>query len=331
MSKDRRVLVTGGAGFIGNNFVRHLIERRPGWEITVLDSLTYAGRRDNLPPSPRIRFVRGDVRNPTDVDPCVQDADVVVHFAAESHVARSIAENRVFFETDVLGTQSVTSACQRFGVERLVHISTSEVYGTALVPRMDENHPLQPCSPYAAAKAGADRLVHSYVVTYGLPAVIIRPFNNYGPRQHTEKVIPHFITEALRGRPLTIHGDGSAERDWVSVHDHCRALLTAIEAPLDRVRGKVFNIGSGRSVPILGIARTLQALLPDHDVRIECGTDRPGQVMRHTADASRAREVLGWTPKIPLEEGLRDTVEWYLAHREWWERAPEGAVREFAA
>ncbi len=331
MSEERKVLVTGGAGFIGSNFVRHLIEHRPTWDILVLDSLTYAGRLDNLPESTRVHFVRGDVRNPADVDPCVLDSDLVVHFAAESHVERSIAENRVFFETDVLGTQSVASACQRFGVERLIHISTSEVYGTARAPRMDENHPLLPCSPYAAAKAGADRLIHSYVVTYGLPAVIVRPFNNYGPRQHPEKVIPRFITEALRGRPITLHGDGSAERDWVSVEEHCRALLAVIDAPLDRVQGKIFNVGSGQSVPILQIARTLLSFLPDCDVPIRFVADRPGQVLRHTADIRRAREILGWEPKVGLEEGLRSTVEWYRTHRDWWERHPEPAVCEFAA
>ncbi len=226
----KTILVTGGAGFIGSNFVRYLYRNYPQYRLLVVDALTYAGSIQNSPTgalgSDRYEFWYGDVRNGELMDTLVGQSDIVIHMAAESHVTRSIYDNRLFFDTDVMGTQVVANAVtkHRQRVERFIHISTSEVYGTALAPQMDEEHALQPMSPYASAKCGADRLVYSYWATYKIPAVIVRPFNNYGPYQHLEKAVPRFITSCLLREPITVHGDGSAARDWMFVEDHCEAL-----------------------------------------------------------------------------------------------------------
>src|SRR5213596_3508405 len=234
----KRVLVTGGAGFISSNVIRHLLTATPH-EVVSLDALTYAGNLENLADvisHPRLSFVHGDIRNAELVRQVVAGVDVIVNAAAESHVEKSIAEGgREFVTTNVEGTQILLDAVRETPVERFILISSSEVYGTALAAPMDEEHPLNPRSPYAATKAGADRLAYSYFVTYGLPIVIVRPFNNYGPRQHPEKVIPHFITQALEGEPLTIHGDGHASRDFLYVDDDAEAIETIIKAPTDGV------------------------------------------------------------------------------------------------
>lgn len=245
----KRILITGGAGFVGTNFVTHLLQKYPDYHVMVLDALTYAGNLDNFPPGikndARFSFYRGDVRDLALVLELMQKVDAVVHLAAETHVARSIYDDRKFFETDVLGTQSVASAVlkNREHIQRFVHISTSEVYGTAVFTPMDEDHPLHPVTPYAAAKAGADRLVYSYWRTYHLPVVILRPFNQYGPYQHLEKVIPRFITSALLNEPLTVHGTGMARRDWLYVEDTCERIDRALHAQNPHVEGEVFNLG----------------------------------------------------------------------------------------
>jgi dTDP-glucose 4,6-dehydratase len=245
------ILITGGAGFIGSNFTRFLMTARPNVKVHVLDALTYAGNLDNFPDwvldNVNFKFWYGNVCNPDIVNAVMEQVDTVIHFAAESHVARSIFDNTVFFQTDVLGTQTIANHVlkHRRRVRRFVHISTSEVYGTALTEPMDEKHALNPLSPYASAKCGADRLVYSYWATYAIPSVIVRPFNQFGPHQHLEKCIPRFITNALCGEPLTVHGDGSAARDWVFVDDTCHALLAAIEAPLDEVIGAGDQPGDG--------------------------------------------------------------------------------------
>ena len=256
-------LITGGAGFIGSNFVHYLYDKYPDYRILILDLLTYAGSLENLPGglsqaanNGRLQFWYGDVRNASLVDSLVAQSDVVVHFAAETHVTRSIYDNHHFFETDVLGTQVVANSVLKHvkHIDRFIHISTSEVYGTARAPKMDEDAPLMPMSPYASAKAGADRLVYSYFATYNLPAIIVRPFNQFGPRQHLEKVIPRFITSCLLDEPLRVHGDGSAARDFTYVEDTCRALDCLAHCDLDRVRGEVINLGSGRSISLADMA-----------------------------------------------------------------------------
>ncbi|WP_217994801.1 dTDP-glucose 4,6-dehydratase [Methylogaea oryzae] len=226
-----------------------------------------------------------------------------------------------FFETDVLGTQVVSNAVlrNRERIELFVHISTSEVYGTAVGEVMDEDHPLNPMSPYAAAKCGADRLVYSYWQTYNIPAVIIRPFNNFGPYQHLEKVIPRFITSAIIGEPMTVHGDGSARRDFLFVDDHCEALDRVLHSDKQSVIGQVINLGTKRDVSVLEIAEILKSIMGEAHCDVEFVGNRPGQVFRHTCDASKAESLLGWRPSTSFEDGLRKTVDWYVANREWWE------------
>lgn len=320
----KTVLVTGGAGFIGSNFVRHLYNKYPEYRILVLDALTYAGSIENLPEgalsSDRYEFWYGDVRNGELVNNLVAQADIVVHMAAESHVTRSIYDNRLFFETDVLGTQCVANAVtkHRDTVELFVHISTSEVYGTALSDHMDEDHPLNPMSPYAAAKCGADRLVYSYWETYRIPAVIVRPFNNFGPQQHLEKAIPRFVTSCLLGEPMTVHGDGSAARDWLYVQDHCEALDAILHADRESVIGKVVNVGTAEDRSVLEIAQLIQEILKPLDPRIDFIGDRPGQVFRHTAANSRIKDIVGWVPTTSLQEGMERTIQWYRDNEAWW-------------
>lgn len=321
----KTVLITGGAGFIGSNFVRHLYKKYPDYRLFVLDALTYAGSIHNLPEgsfdSGRFEFWYGNVLNADLVDALVERSDMVVHFAAESHVTRSIFDNKLFFETDVLGTQVVSNAVLRHRkrVERFIHISTSEVYGTAETDAMAEEHPLNPMSPYAAAKCGADRLVYSYWQTYKIPAVIVRPFNNYGPYQHLEKVVPRFITSCILNEPLTVHGDGSARRDFIFVEDHCDALDRILHVDQGKVVGQVINLGTRQDVSVREIAEAVRKVMNKPEAAIEFIGNRPGQVFRHTCDASKAAGLLDWRPKTSFEEGLRKTVEWYAKNTAWWE------------
>ncbi|MEP6819667.1 MAG: GDP-mannose 4,6-dehydratase [bacterium] len=320
----KTILVTGGAGFIGSNFVKRLYNKYPDYRLLVVDSLTYAGSVENCPNgamgSGRYEFWYGDVRNGELMDTLVGQADVVVHLAAESHVTRSIYDNRLFFETDVLGTQTVANAVakHRDHVERFIHISTSEVYGSAIAEKMDEDHPLNPMSPYASAKCGADRLVYSYWATYDIPAVIVRPFNNYGPYQHLEKAVPRFITSCLLEEPLTVHGDGSAKRDWIFVEEHCEALDRILHADLDQIRGQVINIGSGEHKSILEVAEAVLAAMQPTESQIQFIGDRPGQVFRHTCDGSKLARLVDWKPRLTFEQGLERTVSWYRDNESWW-------------
>ena len=322
----KTVLITGGAGFIGSNFVEYIFRKYPDYSVLVLDSLTYAGDIENIHPdirdSGRFEFWYGDVNNLDLVSDLVGRSEIVVHFAAETHVARSLYSHRVFFTTDVLGTQSVVNAVVKFSerIERFIHISTSEVYGTAAYEPMDELHPLNPTSPYAAAKAGADRLVSSYIIAYGIPAVIIRPFNNYGPRQHLEKVVPRFITSCILGEPLTIHGNGSASRDWVYAFDTARAIDLAIHAPLNKVSGEVFNIGTGECLSVLEIARLVIKAFSLDEKTFAFIPDRFGQVQKHFASYKKATDILGYLPDVSFDEGLKKTIQWYLENRTIWEK-----------
>ncbi len=320
----RTILVTGGAGFIGSNFIEYWFEKYPKEKLIVLDALTYAGNPQNFPDrikkSNRFEFWYGDVTNDELVDNLVSKSDVVVHFAAESHVARSIFGNKIFYMTDVIGTQVVANAVLKNyeTIERFIHISTSEVYGTALKEPMTEEHPLNPMSPYASAKAGADRLVYSYWATYDIPAIIVRPFNQYGPRQHLEKVIPRFITSALKNEPLTVHGDGSAKRDWLHVEDTCSRLDLVINAPLQKVKGEVFNIGSGFALDVLSIANIILNIVGRSEDLINFIGDRPGQVQNHISSTKKAENVLGIKPTRPFEVGIEETIGWYDQHQDWW-------------
>jgi dTDP-glucose 4,6-dehydratase len=325
---EKTILITGGAGFIGSNFIQHLYQCYPDYNLLILDQLTYAGSVLNLPmlenshTNSRITFWYGNVRNAELVNTLVEQADIVVHFAAETHVTRSIYDNLLFYETDVLGTQALANAVLKYGkkVERFIHISTSEVYGTAVTEKMAESHPLNPMSPYASAKCGADRLVYSYWATYNIPAVIVRPFNNYGPRQHLEKVVPRFITSVILNEPLTIHGDGLAARDFIHVSDCCRALDLILHAPAEAVTGQEINLATGQHRTILSIAQDVIRLMSYNPSQMVYVGDRPAQVFRHTGDWSKINRILGWEPTIEWEKGLSDTIEWFQNNRTWWER-----------
>ena len=324
----KTILVTGAAGFIGSNFVRYIFRKYPNYRIIAYDALTYAGSVDNftseMRDSDRFEFTYGNVCNAAQLQEAMDDVDLVVHFAAETHVTRSIYDAASFFETDVLGTANVCSAVARHKsrISKLVHISSSEVYGTCRdgVELMDEEHPLEPCSPYASAKAGADRLVYSYWKTYDVPAVILRPFNNYGYRQHLEKVIPRFITSAILGEPLTVHGTGVSSRDWIFVLDTCDAVDRVMHAPEAKVVGQVFNVGTGIETDILTIARTVLELMGRSEDLIVCVGDRPGQVVKHRAATDKIREAVGWAATTSLREGLEATIEWFREHESFWRR-----------
>src|SRR5262245_15916953 len=316
-----RVLVTGGAGFIPSNFIHHLLAKTP-YEVVSLDALTYAGNIDNLTGAmshERLSFVHGDIRDVDLVREVASEVDVIVNAAAESHVEKSIEEGgREFVTTNVEGTRILLDAIREAPVERFILFSSSEVYGTAEAAPMDEEHPLNPRSPYAATKAGADRLAYSYAVTYDLPIVILRPFNNYGPRQHPEKLIPQFVTSALDDEPLTVHGDGSASRDWLYVGDDAEAIEAAIDADLDVVAGEVVNIATGVDLSVTEIADlVLEALGKPASLKVHVD-ERPGQVQRHIGSTDKAARLLGWTARTPFETGLERTVAWYRDNEAWW-------------
>jgi dTDP-glucose 4,6-dehydratase len=317
----KRVLVTGGAGFISSAFIRHLLRATP-YEVVSLDALTYAGNLENLRDvrsHERLSFVHGDIRDEDLVRNVVAGIDVIVNAAAESHVEKSIADGASeFVATNVEGTRVLLDAIREVPVERFILISSSEVYGTAEREPMDEEHPLNPRSPYAATKAGADRLAYSYCATYGLPIVIVRPFNNYGPNQHPEKVIPRFVLQALADEPLTVHGDGTATRDWLYVEDDAEAIQAVIEADLDLVVGEVVNIATGVDVSVSEIADLVLELTGKPASLKEHVAERPGQVHRHIGSTDKAERLLGWRAETSLEEGLRRTVAWYRDNQAWW-------------
>jgi dTDP-glucose 4,6-dehydratase len=312
------VLVTGGAGFIGSNFVRYALRTHPDWRVTTLDKLTYAGRRENLHDvmnDPRHTFVHGDIADASVSGPLIERAGIVVHFAAETHVDRSIMAAGEFIRTDVEGTFVLLEAARRApGLRRFVQISTDEVYGSVAVGASRETDELKPRNPYAASKAGADRLAYSYWATYDLPVVITRASNNYGPYQFPEKVIPLFATNAIDDIPVPLYGDGRHVRDWLHVEDHCRAIDLLIERGID---GEVYNIGGGNEVENVDLTHRILASLSKPETLIRRVPDRPGHDRRYSLDTAKLRGT-GWTPQVPFEEGLAQTVEWYRRNEWWW-------------
>jgi dTDP-glucose 4,6-dehydratase len=312
------VLVTGGAGFIGSNFVRHALETHADWRITTLDKLTYAGRTETLADvmdHPRHAFVLGDIGDDTVAAPLVERAEIVVHFAAETHVDRSILGASDFIRTDVLGTFVLLEAARRATkLKRFVQISTDEVYGSVPTGASRETDELKPRNPYSASKAGADRLAYSYFATYGLPVIVTRASNNYGPFQFPEKVIPLFVTNAIDEIPLPLYGDGRNIRDWLHVEDHCRALDLLIEKGAN---GEVYNVGGGNEVANVDLTHLILDLVGRPRTLIRPVQDRPGHDRRYSLDTSKARS-LGWMPRQDFAEGLRKTVEWYRANEWWW-------------
>jgi dTDP-glucose 4,6-dehydratase len=324
------VLVTGGAGFIGSNFVRHALAVHPDWHVTTLDKLTYAGRLENLHDvidNPRHTFVRGDVADAAVAAPLVEQSHLVVHFAAETHVDRSIQNAGEFITTDVFGTFILLEAARRApALRRFVQISTDEVYGSVAVGSSRETDELKPRNPYSASKAGADRLAYSYFATYGVPVIITRASNNYGPYQFPEKVIPLFVTNALDDIPVPLYGDGLNERDWLHVIDHCRALDLLIEAGEN---GEVYNVGGGNHVRNIDLTRRILALTGKSDALIKPVADRPGHDRRYSLDTTKLQR-LGWTAAAVFEQGLAETVQWYVEN-EWWWRPIKDADPDFRA
>jgi dTDP-glucose 4,6-dehydratase len=312
------VLVTGGAGFIGSNFVRHALAAHGDWKVTTLDKLTYAGRLENLEgvlDHPRHEFVKGDVADPSVAAPLVTASDIVVHFAAETHVDRSILAAGDFITTDVFGTfvllEAARSAKQ---LRRFVQISTDEVYGSVPQGSSRETDELRPRNPYAASKAGADRLAYSYWATYQVPLVITRASNNYGPYQFPEKIIPLFVTNAFDDIPVPLYGDGLNERDWLHVSDHCHAIDVVIERG---VAGEVYNIGGGNHIANADLTRRILRLAGKPESLIRHVADRPGHDRRYALDIDKMRG-LGWSPRVDFEQGLTGTVEWYRQNEWWW-------------
>lgn len=316
-----RVLVTGGAGFIGSNYVRSVLDRRypafAGAEVVVLDLLTYAGTLTNLAGClDRLDFVEGDIRDPVTVRRAMRGVDVVVHFAAESHVDRSIAGAADFVSTNVVGTQVLLDAAVAADVERFVHVSTDEVYGSIDTGSWPEEHPLQPNSPYAASKAAADLLARAYHRTHGLPVCITRCSNNYGPHQFPEKLVPLFVTNLLDGVKVPLYGDGGNVRDWLHVDDHCAAIQLVAEKGR---AGEVYNIGGGAELTNRELTSRLLAATGAGEEMVEPVPDRPGHDRRYSVDWSKIATELGYAPRVPFEEGLAATVAWYRDHRTWWE------------
>jgi dTDP-glucose 4,6-dehydratase len=312
------VLVTGGAGFIGCNFVRYALAQHPDWCVTTLDKLTYAGRRENLLDvidHPRHRFVQGDVADATVAAPLVQGSTIVVHFAAETHVDRSILAAGEFITTDVMGTFVLLEAARRSeNLRRFIQISTDEVYGSVPDGASRETDELKPRNPYAASKAAADRLAYSYWATFDVPVIITRASNNYGPYQFPEKVVPLFVTNAIDNSPVPLYGDGKNVRDWLHVADHCRALDLLIECGRD---GDVYNIGGGNEIVNIDLTRRILALVGRPTSLITPVTDRPGHDQRYCLDTTKLRS-LGWSPQVAFDAGLRATVEWYRESDWWW-------------
>ncbi len=326
------VLVTGGAGFIGTNLVRLLLAERPGWRVVNLDKLTYAGNAESLADlagHPRHRFVRGDVCDGPLVAELMRSerVDAVMHLAAESHVDRSILSPAVFIETNVRGTQVLLEAARELGVSRFLHVSTDEVYGSlGATGLFTEETPLAPTSPYSASKAASDLLALAYARTFGVPVVVTRCSNNYGPYQFPEKLVPLMIANALRDEPLPVYGDGLNVRDWIHVEDHCRGLVAALERG---AAGEVYNLGASCERRNLDLVHRILELLAKPRDLVRFVKDRPGHDRRYAIDAARARRELGWEPRRSFDEALADTVRWYREHRAWWEHVLSGEYRTY--
>ncbi|HOC92690.1 MAG TPA: dTDP-glucose 4,6-dehydratase [bacterium] len=319
------ILVTGGAGFIGSNFVHFMLKKHDDIKIINLDKLTYAGNLENLEDlkgDARHEFVKGDICDRALVSELMAKCDAVVHFAAETHVDRSIVSAGEFIQTDVLGTQALLEAARERGVRRFVHISTDEVYGDAGDEPSKESDALMPRSPYAASKTGADRLAFSYFTTYGLPVIITRGVNNYGPFQYPEKLIPLFVTNAIDDKPLPVYGSGRNTRDWIFVDDHCDGIDTVLRAD-DKYNGECFNIGASQELSVLQITDIILEYLNKSHALIKHVEDRLGHVKRHAVRTDKIAGALGWKAKSSFEEAMEKTIRWYVENEGWWRRIKE--------
>ena len=327
-----RLLVTGGCGFIGSNFIRWLLADDPNVTVVNFDKLTYAGNPENLASvfeSDRYEFRQGDISDRDSVDEVLKEfsIDSIVNFAAESHVDRSILDSTPFVHTNIGGTQVLIDSARTNGIDRFVQVSTDEVYGSlGDTGEFSEDTPLAPNSPYAASKTAADLLVRAAVHTHGFPGMITRCSNNYGPYQFPEKLIPLFISNALQHQPLPVYGDGTNVRDWIHVDDHCRGIAAVLRSGEP---GDIFNFGGRSELSNIGLTRRLLELLDRPETLIRFVPDRPGHDKRYAIDCSRAEKMLGWKPLVSFEEGLKSTVDWYLQNSEWVDRVRSGAYREY--
>ncbi|MEK4454787.1 dTDP-glucose 4,6-dehydratase [Paenibacillus sp. FSL L8-0506] len=327
-----KLLVTGGAGFIGSNFVLYMLQQHPDYQIVNVDALTYAGNLENLKSienHPNYTFVKADITDVTAMDELIsQGVDVVVNFAAESHVDRSILEPEVFVKTNVLGTQVLLDAAKKYSITKFVQVSTDEVYGSlGTTGLFTEETPLAPNSPYSASKAGGDLLVRAYHETFGLPVNITRCSNNYGPYQFPEKLIPLMISRALADQALPVYGDGMNIRDWLYVEDHCSAIDLVIHKG---VNGEVYNIGGNNERTNVHIVNTVLQELGKPNSLITYVQDRPGHDRRYGIDPTKIMNELGWKPKHTFETGIKETIQWYLNNREWWTRIQSGEYQKYA-
>jgi dTDP-glucose 4,6-dehydratase len=328
----KNILVTGGAGFIGSNFVRYILRTHGDLNVVNFDKLTYAGNLENLKEcegDPRYHFIRGDICERGEVEKAIRNhhIDTVVHFAAESHVDRSILGAGVFITTNVLGTQVLLDVSKETGIDRFVHVSTDEVYGSlGTEGKFMESTPLHPNSPYAASKASSDMVALAYQHTFGLPVVVTRCSNNYGPYQFPEKLIPLMIANALDGKPLPVYGQGLNVRDWLHVSDHCRAVDIVRQRGMP---GQVYNIGGNNEWKNIDIVRLLLKSLEKPESLIRYVKDRPGHDTRYAIDASKITRELGWSPSWTFEKGLANTIAWYRANETWWRRVMSGAYQEY--
>jgi dTDP-glucose 4,6-dehydratase len=325
-----KLLVTGGVGFIGSNFIRHIRQEHPDWEITNLDKLTYAGNLENLKDiqdQPGYHFVKGDIADRKLVDKLLgQEFDVIVNFAAESHVDRSILDASPFIETNVKGTQVLLEGAKNHGIQRFIQVSTDEVYGSIDSGHFAEESTLSPNSPYSASKAAADLLCRAYFKTHHLPTIITRCTNNFGPYQFPEKLIPLAVTNALENKPVPVYGDGLNIRDWIFVADHCRALDAVIQKGQP---GEIYNIGGGNEKTNLELIRKLLGLLDKPQSLIQFVTDRPAHDRRYAVDCARIATELGWKPAYSFEKALSATVDWYLKNESWWRSIKSGEYSKY--
>lgn len=311
----KKVLITGGAGFIGSNFVHLMLKKHPEYKITVLDNLSYAGRKENLQDVlDKITFIKGDIRNKEDVEKAMNGCDEVVHFAALTHVDRSILEAGEFIQTDVYGTFNLLEAAKKFGIKKFLYVSTDEVYGSINDGSFKETDNLNPRNPYSASKAAADLLCQSYFETYGLPILITRSSNNYGPFQHPEKFSPKTIIYTLLGKKIPVYGKGENIRDWLYVEDNCEAIDVVLQK--GKI-GEIYNIAGKQELQNIVIVKTILKLLNKDEGLIEFVKDRPGHDLRYSLDISKI-EKLGWKPKVKFEEGIKKTVLWYKENKNWW-------------
>ena len=328
----RNIMVTGGAGFIGSNFARMMLEKYPDYHITVYDKMTYAGNPDNisdLQDNPRFNFVKGDIADEKKVGDTIQQLgiDTIVNFAAESHVDRSIEAPGDFIQTDVFGVYVLLEATRKFELERMLQVSTDEVYGAVLEGSSKEGDQLEPRSPYSAAKAGGELMCQAYFVTNNTPVLITRGSNTYGPYQYPEKMLPLFITNAIEDKPIPMYGDGKYIRDWMYVLDHCEGIDFALH---NGNKGEIYNIGGGNEPFNIDVTYMVLELLNKPKSLIHFVQDRPGHDKRYSLDTGKLR-AMGWAPKYTLEQGLKETVDWYIKHRQWWGKIKSGEFAEYYA